>query len=425
MVEELSLCCRTIHLTSPNDMRIKKLRYITTDIYSSISIAMMWVAAIFSLLSGSANKLGLYVALPIAFLMSTLTNKGFRLNLYEKILYALFAWDCMAYLWADNKELASSELHALLGAFLLSYVVSIQGRKLSHAPYLYFVWALLYISAWNYAAHHILVFMTDNTDRLNDENLNANTLAYYTFYFSFLCYVLSEIVKSKSLRRLWTIAFWAMLPLSFGVALLTASRQVLVIQLPLYAMLIYIRFIKGVSIRSKVLFCITVLICLIAASGQIEKAYNDSFLKQRAEKNITEDTRFALIGNAIQVGIDNFPMGIGSANFQAVSDRREIAHNSYLEAFADMGVIGILLYTSLMLVFTFRQWRRYRQSNDKMYFTFFTFGLIYTLDGFFFVFYNAIWLISFFMLVAAHSEAYFEKHFKVVSSLTTNKEVST
>ena len=425
MVEKLSLCHRTIYLTTPIKMRIKKLRYITSDLYSGISIAMMWLAALFSLLSESANKLGLYVALPIAFLMSTLQNRGFRLNVYEKILYTLFAWDFIAYLWADNKELASIELHALLGAFLLSYVISIQGRKLSHAPYLYFVWVLLYISAWNYAAHHILVFMTDNTDRLNDENLNANTLAYYTFYFSFLCYVLSEIVKHKSLRRLWTIAFWGMLPMSFGVALLTASRQVLVIQLPLYAMLIYIRFIKGVSVRRKILFCIIVLICLIIASGQIEKAYNDSFLKQRSERSITEDSRFALIGNAIRVGIDNFPLGIGSANFQAVSDSREIAHNSYLEAFADMGIIGILLYTSLMFVFTFRQWQRYRQSRDKTYFTFFTFGLIYTLDGFFFVFYNAIWLISFFMLVAAHSETYYVQRTKEAATLTTNKEGTT
>ena len=407
-------------------MRIKKLRYITNDLYSGISIAMMWLAALFSLLSDSANKVGLYIALPIAFLMSTLSNKGFRLNVYEKILYALFAWDCLAYFWADNKELASIELHALLGAFLLSYVVSIQGRKLSHAPYLYFVWALLYISAWNYAAHHILVFMTDNNDRLNDENLNANTLAYYTFYFSFLCYVLSEIVKQKMIQRFWTIVFWVMLPLSFVVALLTASRQVLVIQLPLYAMLIYIRFIKGVSVKHKILFCIIVFICLIAASGLIEDAYNDSFLKQRAERSITEDSRFALIGNAIEVGIENFPLGIGSANFQGVSYHGEIAHNSYLEAFADMGIIGMLLYTSLMFVYTFRQWRRYRQSNDKMYFIFFTFGLIYTLDGFFFVFYNAIWLISYFMLVAAHSEAYHERKEKEMTSMITKeKEITT
>ena len=407
-------------------MRIKKLRYITNDLYSGISIAMMWLAALFSLLSDSANKVGLYIALPIAFLMSTLSNKGFRLNVYEKILYALFTWDCLAYFWADNKELASIELHALLGAFLLSYVVSIQGRKLSHAPYLYFVWALLYISAWNYAAHHILVFMTDNNDRLNDENLNANTLAYYTFYFSFLCYVLSEIVKQKMIQRFWTIVFWVMLPLSFVVALLTASRQVLVIQLPLYAMLIYIRFIKGVSVKHKILFCIIVIICLIAASGLIEDAYNDSFLKQRAERSITEDSRFALIGNAIEVGIENFPLGIGSANFQGVSYHGEIAHNSYLEAFADMGIIGMLLYTSLMFVYTFRQWRRYRQSNDKMYFIFFTFGLIYTLDGFFFVFYNAIWLISYFMLVAAHSEAYHERKEKEMTSMITKeKEITT
>lgn len=390
-------------------MRIKKLRYIRGDLYSYISILLMWFAAFASLYSDSANKVGLYVALPTAFVLCTLKNKGFHFNIYEKILYALFLWDCVAYLWADNKELASTELHMLLGAFLLTYVVSIVAREEKYIPFLYIVWLLLYLSAWNYAFHHILAFMVSDTDRLNDENLNANTLAYYTFFVSFLSFVLAEIAKNKKVRLGWLALFWIMLPVSFATSILTASRQVIVIQLPLYALLIYQKYIKGASAKHKLAFASVLLICLIAVSGQVADIYDNSFLKQRSEKSLADDTRLQVAENAISIGFANFPLGVGSNNLQSMSDRREIAHNSYLEAFADMGIPGFVLYTSLVFVFTLRQWKRYRASDDKMYFSFFTFGLIFILYGFFFVFYNGVWLISYFMLVAAHSETYYQK----------------
>ena len=89
-----------------------------------------------------------------------------------------------------------------------------------------------------------------------------------------------------------------------------------------------------------------------------------------------------------------------------------------------MGIIGLILYAALMMSFTIRQWKRYKRYDDKMYFYFFTFGLIYVLDGVFFVFYNAIWLISFFMLVAAHSETYYSEHHKELNK-SSGEELST
>lgn len=348
------------------------------------------------------------MALPMAFFFSTLKNRGFRFSIYEKILYALYAWDCISYLWADDKGLASTEIHMLLGAFLLTYVLSILAREKKNIPYLYFAFILLYLSAWNYARQNILVFMVSESDRLNDDKLNANTLAYYTFYISFLTFVLSEMVKNKKLKLIWTSAFWLMLPASLGVALLTASRQIIIVQAPLYAMLIYIRYFKGASAKRKMAVGVVALLCLIAVAGPVINTISNSFLGVRAEADVNDDPRTALAINAIQLGFSNLPFGLGAANFQAVSVTRQIAHNSYLEAFADMGIPGISLYVALMLVFTLRQWKRYKETKDNMFLVFFTFGAIYILDGLFYVYYNSIWLISFFMLVAAHSETYYK-----------------
>lgn len=393
-------------------MQLKRLRFIQVDLYICTSIFCLYFAAFASLYSPTANKVGLYVAIPMAVLLCTLINRGFRTNIYEKILYALLLWDCIAYFWAGDKELAADEIHQVLGAAMMVYVVSILSRYPKYQKYIYFTYIILYLSAWNYAIHHIFTMMVDDSDRLNDEMLNANTMAYYTFFVTLLSFMLCQITKNRWAKRLWAISFWLMLPASFGVSLLTASRQVIIIQVPLYGMLLYERYIRGVQIKKKIQFSIAAVFVIVAISGQILNIYENSFLKQRAETDVTEDSRMMLVYDATKVALQNMPLGVGSGNYQGVSCFRQISHNSYLEAFVNLGFIGLALYIALMVVFTLRQWRRYKKHRHKMYFYFFTFGLIYSFYGVFFVFYNAIWLISFFMLVAAHSETYYSEQHK-------------
>lgn len=403
---------------------MKRIRYIKDNLYYYIGIACLFFAAFASLYSPAANTVGLYLAIPLACMIAILFNKGFHKNIYEKLLYGLFVWDCIAYLWADNKELASTELHMILGAFLLVYCISIFARKLRLIPYLYFVYVLLYLSAWNYAIHNIFTMMVDDSDRLNDEMLNANTMAYYTFYVTFLSFMLWQITKNRWTKRLWATSFWLMLPASFGVSLLTASRQIIIIQVPLYGMLLYERYIRGVQLKKKVQFSLAAVLVIVALSGQILNIYENSFLKQRAETDVREDSRMMLVYDATKVALRNMPLGVGSGNYQGVSCFRQISHNSYLEAFVNLGFIGLALYIALMAVFILRQWRRYKIHHHKMYFYFFTFGVIYSFYGVFFVFYNAIWLISFFMLVAAHSETYYAEHHKELNK-SSREELST
>lgn len=389
---------------------MKRIRFIRTNTLEFACILCLYFAAFASLYAPWANKIGLYVAIPFACLIATKFNKGLHTNIYEKILYALFAWDFIAYLWADDKEMAAMELNMILGAFALVYCLSILARKPKNIPYLYFIHVILYLSAWNYAIHNILTIMIGDNARLNDETLNANTLAYYTFFISFLSYILSEIVQNRYGRLFWTWTFWLMFPFSFIISLLTASRQILIIQIPLYGMLTYIKYIKSVSKKRKLQFLSIGIIVVIALSGRIADIYNNSYLKKRSEVSVTDDERFALVENAIEVAANNLPLGVGSGNFQAISITRQISHNSYLEALVNMGIIGLALYLALLLVFIHRQWRRYKSTKDRTFFAFFTFGVIFALYGFFFVFYNAVWLISFFMLVAAHSETYYKYH---------------
>jgi hypothetical protein len=148
--------------------------------------------------------------------------------------------------------------------------------------------------------------------------------------------MLAEITKTSFMKKAWKIVFWLMLPFSFLVSLLTASRQVLLIQIPLYALLIYIEYIKGVSTKNKILFTLFAILIAGVLAGPIYNTYEDSNLKERADMSVADDPRIELLFDATNVAINNLPLGVGSGNYQAVSSRRQISHNSYLEAFVNL-----------------------------------------------------------------------------------------
>ena len=251
--------------------------------------------------------------------------------------------------------------------------------------------------------------MVAETDRLDDDKLNANTLAYFLFYATFALFELRRFVSNGFIKRLLEVCFILMIPISFIVALLTASRQVLIIQIPLILALLYIRYMLKTKLITKFLLLIVVSASVIVVAPRVSDIYEDSYLKTRNEIDVKEDSRILLLNNAISVGNEYFPLGVGPANYIFYSPNGHFSHNTYAELYANEGVVGLYLYLWLVMLFARRQWKRYRASRDKQYLIFFIFGIIYIVDGFFYVFYPHLWLMGFFMLVASHSEAYYRE----------------
>lgn len=131
------------------------------------------------------------------------------------------------------------------------------GNSIKMCKYLYVTFFVLYIGAWYYSYNNSLVVMdiTSDADRLNDDKLNANTMAYYTFYVTMGAFLLSYLIKSAKWNMFFKLLFLAMLPISFFVAIFTASRQVLIIQIPLMGFLIYERYLKEAKLSTKMIFC--------------------------------------------------------------------------------------------------------------------------------------------------------------------------
>lgn len=374
-----------------------------------LCIILLYFAASVSLID-NLNPLALYGAIPLSFLISLSVGNSLKTNNYLKRLLVLILWVAVTYFSAVYVEEANNQMKNLLGVFVLSMTIANLSSDKRCVPWLYGVFIILLIQALVYANSHIMIEGFDTaTDRLNDEKLNANTVAYYTFFVTCAIYELgnSFLIKNRVIANIFRLLFLAMYGVSFTVAILTGSRQVLMIQIPLLALLTFIRYIEGASLKRKLLFVLIAAVACVASIDPITKSYDNSYLKVRSETKAKDDVRALLLQDAIKVGCQHPIMGVGPGNYVRYSFNRHFSHCTYTELFANTGVIGALIYVSLLLMFITSQWKRFWKYRDKTYLVFLVCGLIYLFDNFFYVFYVDLWLIGFFILLASHSEIYF------------------
>lgn len=374
-----------------------------------LCIILLYFAASVSLID-SLNPLALYGAIPLSFFLSFSVGNSLKTNNYLKRLLVLILWVAVTYFSAVYVEEANTQMKNLLGVFVLSMTIANLSSDKRCVPWLYGVFIILLIQAFVYANSHIMIEGFDTaTDRLNDEKLNANTVAYYTFFVTFAIYELgnSFLIKNRVIANIFRLLFFAMYGGSFTVAILTGSRQVLMILIPLLVLLTFIRYIEGASLKRKLLFVLIAAVACVASIDPITKSYDNSYLKVRSETKVKDDVRALLLQDAIKVGCQHPIMGVGPGNYVRYSFNRHFSHCTYTELFANTGIIGVLIYVSLLLMFITSQWKRFWKYRDKTYLVFLVCGLIYLFDNFFYVFYVDLWLIGFFILLTSHSETYF------------------
>lgn len=376
--------------------------------FSIIIILLLYFSALASF-NDSLNVIALYVALPIAFLISFMQELKIKVNAYFGILLLLYLWVLFTSFFSVNIENSIGQLKQILGCILLCYVLSVQAKNPKLVIWLYLVYVVLYISTMEYAVNNIISKMSElgGRERVNDDKLNANTIAYFTFFLTFVVFILGEILKSYKLKRIFQLLFFVTIPLSFWVAIITASRQVLILQVPLIAVLIFLRYVKFGNIKTKVIILLLFMVAFVYLANYVIDQYEGSFLAKRSEVSVTDDNRFVLVKESIELGLNNMFVGVGPACVRLFTTERAFAHNTFLELWAGTGIVGMIIFIRLLWVYFRKQIRRYKYTKDKMFMYFIIFGCFYLLDQMFYSFYSSLWLIGFFILVASHSEMYY------------------
>ncbi len=387
------------------------------SVFYIVSIACVFFAAFGSFYSSEWNRWGLYYALPVACILSFIINEGSIIaNKHVTRLWGLLLWVTISVPFAKYTNLAIRELHQVLGVLLISFLFGTLSKNKKAIPWLYFTYIILYLSVWYYARQNILFDISFGEDRLDDDRLNANMLAYYTFFITFLVFVLGEILHGPFIRKVFRYLFFLIIPLTFWVAMFTASRQVFIIQIPFISVLLYWRYLKTAKSIYKVLFIVAAIIGLIVLFPLADSLYQGSLLQRRNSRAVENDVRIKLIVDSFWVGINHFFTGVGAGNYPAYSFDGHFSHNTFLELFANNGIVGLVLIIRIYVSFIRDQFSRFKESRDSMFLYFGVFGLFFLIDSMFYVFYSKIWLMGFFILVMSHSEMYYKESKKTVQN---------
>ena len=89
------------------------------------TLLCLFFAAAVSIVSDSLNVIALYIAIPSAFLLSYVRCGKLFHNKYLMIQFALYAWYWFSSLWAAYPVSANRELHRILGAVLMTYIMGV------------------------------------------------------------------------------------------------------------------------------------------------------------------------------------------------------------------------------------------------------------------------------------------------------------
>jgi len=376
------------------------------------------ILVIFSILvsrNAGLNRIALYFAIPLSFICSFISaGNSFSKNRYLRIVLLLYLWIGFTILTSSYFSVSIAQITSIIGCILLCFIVSNLACKPHLIPWIYLVYSLLFVEAVIYVKNNILGFGYDISNaRADDENINANTLSYYLFYATIAFYIVRDYFSNKTIRKVFSILFLFMVPVSFFIAIIAASRQTLIIQIPVLAIFIWIRYFVGTKLMIKFVAVVFALFAYFIANDMITSTYDESYLSSRNKVAYEEDIRVVLIKEAINVGREHPLVGLGPGGFAQYNSYNLFSHCTYTELFANSGLLALLIYVYLILSFIIRQFKRYRIYKEKNYLFFFTFGVFYAIYQFFFVFTSDLWLISFFVFVAVHSEIYYSQNSRV------------
>lgn len=374
----------------------------TLTLLDKYTCAILLLQSLF-FFNSELTRLSLWILMPIAFIGYFIKTNSIAFNPYLKILFVIFAWCSVTYFAADNTAAAQTELVRIWGVYLYCYVFSALSRNVKCRNILFCCYVFIFINCCIYAYENILSLsgdiLLDNNQRLGDEKLNANIFGYFLIFMTFILYSAENTTDILLIKRISRILFILLIPLSFYIAILTASRQILILEIPFISLLLAKRYISRFNLKS---LLIILAICVGAAFLYLEYGeglYEDSYLKTRSEVNVGDDPRMQLLNGAINVGLENPIFGVGPGNFRYHVPENVFSHNSFAELFANNGIFAALLFAFLLCNFAYKKLKAWRIDKSNMNYSLLLVSIFYIIDNFFYVMYLSTWLMGFFFIL--------------------------
>lgn len=306
----------------------------------------------------------LYVAIPILIVYCfynynriILSTKYFRPYLF------IIVWMLLSSIINPNSVESIRMMVPIIASFLLSmssYAITYSNKN-SRILYFSYVALFFYLMIVNIQSGG---FTTDfdyanEIERRDNTVLNANVYAYYSLFAIISWRMYLQKVEKRVNTLVLAFIYLLSAGVSFYVAMMTASRQVLALQIPLLLFFFYIDFIKGRG--QKKLVALLVIMVLIVVFPMVMDLYDNSYLSQRSQIGFQEDNRWQLLSRAVEQGMDNpiFGLGIGANTFYS--------HCTYTHLLARSGFPVFVVFVVIMLKSLIEQCRRYLKTKNSSF----------------------------------------------------------
>lgn len=374
-----------------------------------VNICLLMLVAISAVaLEGSFLQVALHILLPIVFLVVVFfcIRDLFPNPSLKKYMY-LLAWLCIVSLFAYNRDVAFRDMIKIASGFLLSLSFYHLAQVEGNVKWLYFIIISSFASMMYYASTNIgFMIAQEFQDRLQNDVLNANMFAYFLFYASFAIYFLLRPLFIK-VNFLEIVILLGLLILSAWISLMTASRQVLYLQIPFFACLFSVGKLRF-SFNNIFAILMIVLIVYFVGLPFFESSYSYSLLADRSATSFQEDSRSTILMEAIKCGLSHPLFGVGPSNFVLVNRYHIFSHNCYAELFAGGGLVALVLYVTIIWINLKMQLERYSITKDNFYMYHFIFQLFFAIDNMLYVQINSLWLMGFYFVSVGHSDFYYK-----------------
>lgn len=367
-----------------------------------------WVPTISFLLAGvlwqsDYSTIGLYVATPAAIALTYFVyKKNMFKSMYWKLLaYTLFFIVASTLLVSDGSF--KSLMMPIVATVLLCesvYTLAIKGQNIKILSlayvmiYLYIMYATLtgnaFVVDFDYA---------DERDRATAALLNSNIYAYFSLFAIMAGRVLmGPRIKCNSIILLAIYLFMAVCSCYTG--LMVASRQIMLLEIPLIAYFVYMDFFVHGKSSGRLMFLLLIAGVVFVGIPFFMSYYSNSYLAVRAETTVDEDSRFELIMEAITLGLKNPIFGVGlGANVH-------FSHCTYTHLLSRCGVIPAILYIILIYKAVMVQYKRFRVTRDYYFQILFVCAALFAIANFFYVYIDQPFMLPVIFLLIGESDRY-------------------
>lgn len=377
------------------------------DIY----IILLWIVFSTELLFRSYHSISLYVITPFLFVFSIYkTPYLFKDNYIIAYLVIMF-WSLITCFTSINQAESWIAYRVMAGCFMISFIMYsfiTRSNSPQRTTAIFFTFILLFLTTFIYLYLSGDMYALDTTtDRLEGKNMNGNDIAYELFHVVIVVFIFINAIRDVNSMFKMIISVFLVF-LSLWCSILTGSRQIVVVIIPLVVVSAFFSLNINKSSKSKrFIRLLLVFIGIGIVIGVFQRYfYNtlmNSFLYTRMQDNMAEDSRVGMISRAFVAGVEHPFFGVGTGCFYLYDRSRHFSHCTYTELFANSGIIPLIAYLYMVIKFMVEQRKRYRITKDRVFLYLFICSIFWAAYNFFYAFNTTAWSMSFFFLLIGYS----------------------